>query len=150
MPNSALRPAAAVDRCGRGTRVHEADGRQWDTLCTLPNGHTGDHMALVHRWPNETAKRPDYDIALRPQESGADTSSEHTLMDDIVVSDVEMFRAEDMTGKNWWVCCYLCGDERICWSVTARSNPLRIEWVTTEWPHGDFVYELGGEGDDRG
>lgn len=83
-----------------------------------------------------------YDIALRPDEHGADPFGIETLMDDIVVNKPAMFRAEQMDKHNWWVCCYLDTDthERICWSVTAHSRPNRIEWVTTELPR-TAIYE---------
>ncbi len=83
----------------------------------------------------------EYRIALRPDEHGADPLSIETLLDDIVVNNVPMFRAEQMSLKNWWVACYLDGnaDQQITWSVTARSKPLRLEWVTTDFP--DVVYE---------
>ena len=68
-----------------------------------------------------------------------------TLLDDIVVRNVAMFRAEAMDDGEWWVCCYLgeeVGDERITWSVTAKCRPRRIEWNTTEYPMAaDVVYE---------
>ena len=80
-------------------------------------------------------KQLDYRIALRPDVHGEDPMKFDTLLDDIVVSDVPMFRAEQMHESNWWVACYLDDThDRICWSVTAKSRPLRIEWRTTEWP----------------
>lgn len=79
--------------------------------------------------------QPDYRIALRPDVNGEDPFDINTLCDDIVVGAVEMFRAEQMDRNYWWACCYFPdGHERICWSIRARSNPLRIEWVTTEFP----------------
>lgn len=82
-------------------------------------------------------------IALRPDERGADPMLVETLCDDIVVRTVPLFRAEQMTDTNWWVACYLddITHDRICWSVTAKSKPMRIEWVTTEFPRSPVVYE---------
>lgn len=82
----------------------------------------------------------EYDIALRPyaDERGIEADE---LLDDIVVNDVSCFRAEDMDGKHWFACCYLRGGERIAFWLTAKKHPLRIEWVATELPEGDFTYE---------
>jgi hypothetical protein len=84
-----------------------------------------------------------YRIALRPDVDGEDPYSPDTLMDDIVVRDVKMFRAEQMDTHEWWVCCYLDDEssDRICWWVTAKARPRRIEWVTTEFPNAGHVYE---------
>jgi len=75
-----------------------------------------------------------YDIALRPHVDG------YPRMDDIVVNNVSCFRAEDMTGKAWWVACYLPDGEEIVFWVTAKKKPLRLEWVVTERPT-NVVYE---------
>jgi hypothetical protein len=85
--------------------------------------------------------KPKYDIALRPDVDGEDPFDPATLMDDIVVNGVEMFRAEQMDTNVWWVCCYLRNGERIVWDVRAKGRPNRIEWTTTELPDGDFIYE---------
>lgn len=74
-----------------------------------------------------------YDIALRMDDQRPD------LCDDIVVKDVEMFRAEDM-GDFWWLCCYLPGGDRITWHITRRGK--RMEMRTIEFPSG-FRYEEG-------
>lgn len=85
----------------------------------------------------------DYRIALRPDVEGGDIFDHATLMDDIVVVKPTMFRAEQMDTHNWFVCCYLDDDthDRIAWSVTARTRPNRIEWMTTELPETPTVYE---------
>ena len=77
-----------------------------------------------------------YRIALRPDIKTDDPLSPKTLLDDIVVNDVPMFRAEQMDRNVWWVCCYLDNDthDRIAWDVRAKSNPLRIEWTGYEYP----------------
>lgn len=87
---------------------------------------------------NRRTDRESYRVALRPDDRDADPMSYRTLMDDIVVKDVEMFRAEQMDAGSWWVACYLrdC-EERICWNVSSSG---RIKWVTTEFPAG-VVYE---------
>lgn len=88
-------------------------------------------LALV----GESGGEP-YRIALRPDEQGANPLDGKTLLDDIVVNDVPMFRAEQMTRNVWWVCCYLDNGthDRIAWDVRAKSNPLRIEWTGYEYP----------------
>lgn len=83
----------------------------------------------------------EYRIALRPDEKGADPLDPRTLMDDIVVKNVSMFHAEQMSADMWWVCCYLDGsDERITWNVTIGDAGL--EWRVGELPDDDdLVYE---------
>lgn len=83
-------------------------------------------------------RNADYRIALRP-----DDEADPELMDDIVVRDVKMFRAEQMSPGHWWVACYLDdeGREQLVFSVTARCRPRRIDWVVTELPDGDHIYE---------
>lgn len=75
----------------------------------------------------------EYRIALRTDPAGADPLAHGTPLDDIVVNDVEMFRAEDM-GDSWWVCCYLADAERICWTVASDGR-----WTVTEYPATDEV-----------
>lgn len=69
-----------------------------------------------------------YRIALRPDGDG--------LLDDIVIKDVSMFRAERMTNTTWWIACYLDNDlgDEISWNATARSRPMRLEWTVQDWP----------------
>lgn len=85
----------------------------------------------------------DYRIALRPDDHGADPFDHRTRLDDIVVRDVAMFRAEQMDVASWWVCCYLDNttQDRICWSVNASARPRRIDWTGYEYPSGPVVYE---------
>lgn len=87
---------------------------------------------MARRYPTSR----EYRIALRPDDRGDDPLSYDTVLDDIVVNNVPMFRAEQMDRNRWWVACYLDSDtsDRICWSVRAASKPLRIEWTTTEFP----------------
>ena len=90
-----------------------------------------------------------YRIALRPDEAGADPMSHDTLLDDIVVNNVAMFRAEAMDDGIWWVCCYLDNDthDRIAWDVRAGCRPRRIEWTTTEYPDiATYEHLVGREG----
>ena len=64
----------------------------------------------------------EYDVALRTA-----TGDDEDLMDDIVVNNVGCFRAEAMSEKNWWVACYVGGEE-VVFNVTAKGRPLRLEW----------------------
>ena len=81
------------------------------------------------------AAKPEYRIALRPDEAGE--------LDDVVVKDVEMFRAEMMDDRTLWMCCYLAGHERVNFWVSARGGKLRFS--VTEWPD-DVPYEAGSIG----
>jgi hypothetical protein len=110
-----------------------------DHTCTRSDDHPEDecrcHCGAVRKWWDGTQRRgpTDYDIALRPHVDG------DPRMDDIVVQNVSCFRAEDMTGKAWWVACYLPDGQEVVFWVTARKKPLRIEWVVTERPN--VIYE---------
>lgn len=79
-------------------------------------------------------KKPknDYRIALRPDHRGD--------LDDVVVKDVEMFRAEMMDRGRLWMCCYLEGHDRVNFWVRAKGS--RLEFTVTEQPH-DVAYEDG-------
>lgn len=98
-----------------------------------PNGPSW--MSASHLEPVD-----EYRIALRP-----DDKDHPERMDDIVVMDVRMFRAEQMDDGEWWVCCYLddTTDQRLTFSVRARCRPRRIDWDVTEYPDGDHAYEGG-------
>lgn len=73
----------------------------------------------------------DYRIALRPDSDGD--------LDDVVIKDVSMFRAEDM-GETWWLCCYLdASDDRIAFSFDKATSALDV----TEYPMGSHTYEKG-------
>lgn len=69
-------------------------------------------------------------MALRPDNHGPD------LLDDVVVKDVEMFRAEAMYDDVWWMCCYLANGERVTFHVVATDGALQVsatekpsEWI---------------------
>ena len=81
-----------------------------------------------------------YRIALRPDHPDGHPMG-HDLLDDIVVNNIPLFRAEAMSDTSWWVACYLSDADRICWDVRARSKPLRIEWTVSEFPEEPVVYE---------
>lgn len=67
-------------------------------------------------------------MALRPQHDDPE------LLDDIVVKDVTMFRAEAMDTDVWWLCCYFANGERVTFHVSAQARPKRIEFSATELP----------------
>ena len=76
---------------------------------------------------------PDYRIALRPDDDGE--------LDDVVVKDVEMFRAERMDNRSLWMCCYLTGHERVNFWVRVKGRGT-LEFCVTEQP-SDVPYEEG-------
>lgn len=77
-----------------------------------------------------------YRIALRPERN----DPRPDVLDDVVVKDVSMFRAEMMDDRSLWLCCYLAGtDERIVFYATAKRGKLIL--TVTEHPMGDFLYE---------
>lgn len=74
-------------------------------------------------------------LALRTDQEG--------LLDDVVVRDVSMFRAEMLTSNTLWLCCYLPGTgvdgDRIAFEVTARGNELHFR--VSEEPSGKVSSE---------
>ena len=71
-------------------------------------------------------------MALRPEGDDPD------VMDDIVVKDVSMFRAEAMSEKDWWLCCYFANGERVTFNMEARCRPRRLSCTVGERP-SDWV-----------
>lgn len=80
---------------------------------------------------------PDYRIALRLDGDG--------MLDDVVVGDVSLFRAEMMDEQTLWMCCYLPGTgvehDRIAFWVSIDRGRLRFE--TQEAPEGLVDLEPG-------
>jgi hypothetical protein len=94
---------------------------------------TGDPEDVVLCDPVR-ATYPDYDLALRPDETG--------MLDDVVVNRPMMFRAEMMDDKSLWMCCYMGnGNERVTFWVTVKKG--KLNFAVTEWPEGEFTYEEG-------
>lgn len=54
-------------------------------------------------------------------------------LDDVVVEDVTMFRAEMMASDCLWMCCYLRNGERITFDAFARKRGC-LEFDTGEVP----------------
>lgn len=85
-------------------------------------------------------------LALRPDDTGA--------LDDVVVRDVDMFRAELMDDDSLWMCCYLPGtgdgQDRVTFWVRAVGRNARLEFSVTEFPSGDVTYEPGSMTSERG
>jgi hypothetical protein len=74
-------------------------------------------------------------IALRPDlpEDWADDGENVMVpLDDIYVTDVECFRAEQMDQGIWWMRCYLKGGGTIDFDMRRRSRPSRIELVCND------------------
>lgn len=74
-------------------------------------------------------------IALRRTADG--------LLDDVVVRQVSMFRAETLGSDRLWLCCYLpaTGMERnrVAFEVTAQGGKMEFEVV--EMPEGSTSVE---------
>ena len=69
-------------------------------------------------------------VALRRLDDGR--------LDDVVVTEVEMFRMEIMESddrhvRNLWLCCYLPDGDRITWSVNGK-----FAFDVGEMPEGEF------------
>ena len=75
----------------------------------------------------------DYDIALRPDELHPDE------MDDIVVRNVSLFRAEAMSDKSWWMSCFLADGQEVVFWITIKKK--RIVVLCTDQPGHGYVYE---------
>jgi hypothetical protein len=76
----------------------------------------------------------DYRIALRDHNG---------RLDDVVVNDVSMFRAEMMDDTTLWMACYLPGTtERVSFWVRAtrrKGQKMRLEFHVTEWPNDPAI-----------
>lgn len=60
---------------------------------------------------------------------------QNDALDDVVVRDVSMFRAEVLSPGHLWLCCYLRGsdgeEQRVTFEVHARGKRLELEAVET-------------------
>ena len=74
-------------------------------------------------------------MALRRTRDGA--------LDDVVVQQVSMFRAEMLDSDRLWLCCYLPGTgvtgDRVAFDITARDGQIKFEVV--ELPGGPVTIE---------
>jgi hypothetical protein len=76
-------------------------------------------------------ERETYRLTLRPDQYGE--------LDDVVVLDVECFRMERMSDGEFWLCCYLRGEDdgnRVAFSINAHCRPRRAVAYVTEFPTG--------------
>lgn len=88
--------------------------------------------------PAATSKQPrrafPYRIALRDDDRGA--------LDDVVVCDVSMFRAEMMDNKTLWMCCYFPDSEqRVTFWVRSRRGHLDFDVTEQPFESEHFTYE---------
>lgn len=64
-------------------------------------------------------------------------------LDDVVVGDVSMFRAEMLNPRTLWLACYLPGTgvehDRITFEVSARGG--RLDFRVVEEPEGHVLRE---------
>lgn len=63
---------------------------------------------------------------------------QNEALDDVVVKDVSMFRAEVLSPGHLWLCCYLSApdgeEQRVTFEVHARASRLKFEAVETpDW-----------------
>lgn len=68
-------------------------------------------------------------------------------VDDVFVRGVELFRMEQLSSREFWICCYLEGGDRITWHVHVDRAGTRkglIQAQTTEAPQG-LDWEPGSE-----
>jgi hypothetical protein len=75
-----------------------------------------------------------YRIALRDDDNGD--------LDDVVINDVSMFRAERMDGKSLWMACYFPdSDEHVTFWVRAKKGKLLFSVTEQPPPAERFIYE---------
>lgn len=67
-------------------------------------------------------------MALRPDDRFPDE------MDDIVVKDVTMFRAEAMSDTGWWMACYFANGEQVTFWIGIGKAPKRVVVSVTDTP----------------
>lgn len=74
-------------------------------------------------------------MALRTTDDGS--------LDDVVVRDVSMFRAELIDADRLWLCCYLPGTgaehDRVAFNVSVRDGNL--SFAVVEMPTGSVMLE---------
>jgi hypothetical protein len=90
----------------------------------------------------ETAWEWNHRIAIRPDEDG---------VDDVVVSNVSMFRMERMDSGSFWLCCYFpddpTGHNRLVFWLNTKRGAFINASVTEQPPNCDaFPYEPGSIG----
>lgn len=72
-------------------------------------------------------------VALRPDHTGA--------LDDVVIHDVDVFRAEMMSDSSLWMMCRLTNGEEIHFSVSAGKNHSAVlNFGVSEFPETERVY----------
>ena len=78
-----------------------------------------------------------------PNERIALRRDDDDLLDDVVVRQVSMFRAEMLDSDHLWLCCYLPGtgvpSDRVDFDVTVRDGKIAFELV--EMPEGSVSVE---------
>lgn len=86
---------------------------------------------MIERGPLSDPKPPM--MELRPDDAGD--------LDDIVIEDVTMFRAERMDKNAWWVCCYFDNgpkhDRITFWFRASKKNGLMM--TLTEEPESRTI-----------
>jgi hypothetical protein len=92
---------------------------------------TGEGQKILDKVMNELdkeAKEALPKIALR--------NDTHDKLDDVVVENVEMFRAEMMSDQSLWIACYLLNGEQIAFHVCVGGKNSRapLDFSCTDYP----------------
>lgn len=78
-------------------------------------------------------------IALRPDRPEDPHNAEMVQLDDVVVTGVQVFRAEFMDDQHIWLACYLEDGSDIHFSVYTKRAP--IKFIATQVPAGLADYD---------
>jgi hypothetical protein len=117
---------------GDALALTHGGGQSWCKVCVLEEQvkHARERAAALPGLEDELREaRGDLPtMALRPDHRFPDE------MDDIVVNDVKMFRAEAMDDDAWWMACYFANGEEVRFWVGIGKNPKRIVVSVTDKP----------------
>lgn len=124
--------------CGANMLFHERGRVDKALTCWLPPDHEGIHECA---WPADPINvRPR--LALRPEAEHGPHNAAAVLLDDVVVTDVVMFRAEFMDDNDLWMRCYLANNEEIDFQVSAKRAKLRL--IATDLPGSFDDFDAAG------
>ena len=122
----------AREECGHEKHMRKFVGEERDRFIKLWMALKAEHEPCKEK--ATTSRDFPYRIALR--------DDDYDALDDVVVCDVSMFRAEFMDNKTLWMCCYFPdSDQRITFSVRSRRGPLELDVTEQPSESESFTYE---------
>lgn len=138
-------------RWGDSLAVTHGGVQWWCDVCalTVQIEHAEERAARLPelRQRLRAAKGLVPEMALRPDHEFPDE------LDDVVVKNVRMFRAEAMSPTSWWMACYFengeHNHEQISFNVSIGKNPKRIVVTAGDMPDQWVDIDAEDQSDDR-